>query len=104
MEATLGPLLEQARLTTPGRQQLHGLSVDCRIRVRKGGRQIDLLNIAPRFIAPLLLALEQAFDKPVVPVGTLVQANCERLETAVYFVCSDANGSLSQTRPLTFVS
>jgi hypothetical protein len=84
----VGPILKDLKLNTPARTELTGLSID--IRLRKGGSDVDMV-FAGRWMAPVLLALQEAFDKPLVPKGSVVIANDEKSTCRVLFCCHDDN-------------
>jgi hypothetical protein len=82
----VGPQLYQLQLSSPSRVVIDGLTLD--LRIRKNGQCIDFV-MGPRWMAPLLEALQQAFDKPTVPLGTLVVGQSDGLTCYATFSCHD---------------
>lgn len=82
----IGPQLHQLQLSTPAKTILDGLTLD--LRIRKNGTCVDLV-LGPRWMAPLLEALQQAFDKPTVPHGTVVIAQSDSMSCHATFYCHD---------------
>jgi hypothetical protein len=82
----IGPQLHLLQLSSPSKVLIDGLTLD--LRIRKNGQCVDLV-MGPRWMAPLLEALNQAFDKPTVPLGTQVIGQDDGLTSYVTFVCHD---------------
>lgn len=74
--------IQTLRLQEPTRSFADGLSID--IRVRKNGRHIDIVTTG-RCVAHYALPLEEAFDKPVVPVGSEVGVQSDGGQCIVQF-------------------
>jgi hypothetical protein len=83
--------LAELKLSSPARCALDGLTLDARIR--KDGREADLV-LGGRWMAPVLEALQEAFNKATVPKGTLVTIVDEKSTCVVTFVCHDNEGNL----------
>ena len=74
--------VETIRLHEPTRAMTDGLTLD--IRVRKRGREIDILT-SGRCVAHYCLPMEDAFNKPIVPIGSVVGVQSEGGQCIVRF-------------------
>jgi hypothetical protein len=82
----VGPQLHQLQLSSAAKTVIDGLTLD--MRIRKNGTAVDFV-IGPRWMAPILEALQQAYNKPTVPQGTVVIAQSDGLASHATFYCHD---------------
>jgi hypothetical protein len=82
----IGPQLHELQLSTAAKTIIDGLTLD--LRIRQNGTCVDMV-MGPRWMAPILEALQQAYNKPTVPQGTLVIAQSDGLASHATFYCHD---------------
>ena len=100
VDPTTASALVDLKMSAPSRCGLTGMSMD--LRVRKNGHEVDIV-VGGRWLAPILNALQEAFDKPTVPKGTVVSVEDEKSTCLAQFECHDSEGEVITAETAHFV-
>ncbi|KAL6071476.1 hypothetical protein QOT17_006197 [Balamuthia mandrillaris] len=91
--------IEELRLKTPVNKSIDGLLMG--FEFREEGEAVDVV-LGPHWMQSLLQTLEQAFDKPEVPLGTLITAESDSDPCCATFQAHHKDGAVVTSETATF--